>query len=75
MYSSDAGRFSHVTSVIMATITELAQRILTNRPTVARISESCIWPPASSPTRACEPRTEITRPKGVTVPAWLVLKI
>ena len=23
-----------------------------NRPTVARISESCIWPPASSPTVA-----------------------
>ncbi|WP_229175235.1 hypothetical protein [Bradyrhizobium ivorense] len=59
--------------MIIATMIELAQRMLTNRPTVARTSESGIWPAARSPTRACEPRTEITRPKDVTVFAWLVL--
>jgi hypothetical protein len=37
------------------------------RPTVARASETGTWPDASSPTRAREPRTEITRPKDVTV--------
>ena len=37
------------------------------RPTVARTSETGIWPVARSPTRAREPRTEITRPKDVTV--------
>ncbi|WP_246801570.1 hypothetical protein [Bradyrhizobium genosp. L] len=57
----------------MATMIDEAQRILTNRPTVARISESGIWPPGNSPTRACEPRTEITRPKDVTVMAWFAL--
>ncbi|WP_201456119.1 hypothetical protein [Bradyrhizobium macuxiense] len=61
--------------MIIATITEVAQRMLTNRPTVARISESGIWPAAMSPTRACEPRTEITRPKDVTVAAWLFRKM
>ncbi|WGR96300.1 hypothetical protein MTX26_21000 [Bradyrhizobium sp. ISRA443] len=61
--------------MIMATMTELAQRMLTNRPTVARISESGIWPASISPTRACEPRTEITRPKHVTVEAWSFRKI
>src|SRR5438270_1859753 len=50
----------------MATMVEFAQRILTKRPTVARTSESPIWLPASSPTRARDPRTEITRPKDVT---------
>src|ERR1700758_655613 len=58
--------FSDVTSVIMATIVEVAQRMLTNLPTVPRTSESGIWPPASRPTRARAPRTEITRPKDVT---------
>ncbi|MFK4656377.1 hypothetical protein [Bradyrhizobium barranii] len=53
--------------MIMATITELAQRMLTKRPTVARISETGIWLAASSPTRASDPRTEITRPKDVTM--------
>jgi hypothetical protein len=53
--------------VIMATMVEFAQRMLTNRPTVALISEAGIWPIASSPTRARDPRTEITRPKDVTV--------
>jgi len=51
----------------MATITELAQRMLMKRPTVARISEVGIRLVASNPTRASEPRTEITRPKDVTV--------
>ena len=48
-------------------MTELAQRILTKRPTVARTSETDIWPCARSPTRASDPRTEITRPKDVTI--------
>jgi hypothetical protein len=34
---------------------------------VARTSETGIGPDARSPTRAREPRTEITRPKDVTV--------
>jgi hypothetical protein len=55
-----------VTSVIMATMVEVAQRMLTNLPTVARTSETGIWV-ASRPTRASEPRTEITRPKDVTI--------
>ena len=41
--------------------------MLTKRPTVARASETGTWPDARSPTRAREPRTEITRPKDVTV--------
>jgi hypothetical protein len=64
---SVAERFSQETSVIMATMTELAQRMLTKRPTVARISETGIWLSARSPTRASDPRTEITRPKDVTM--------
>jgi hypothetical protein len=59
-------RFSQETSVTMATIIELAQRMLTKRPTVARTSDVGIWLVANSPTRASEPRTEITRPKDVT---------
>src|SRR5258708_1654461 len=59
--------FSDVTSVIIATIVELAQRMLTNLPTVPRTSESGIWPDARRPTRASEPRTEITRPKELTL--------
>jgi hypothetical protein len=58
--------FSDVTSVIMATIVDDAQRILMKRPTVPRTSEMGIWPSARTPTRANEPRTEITRPKDVT---------
>jgi hypothetical protein len=50
----------------MAMMVEAAQRMLMKRPTVARISEAGIWCPARSPTRASEPRTEITRPKDVT---------
>jgi hypothetical protein len=47
---------------------EFAQRMLTNRPTVALTSETTpIWLVATSPTRARDPRTEITRPKDVTV--------
>src|SRR5215471_6917961 len=44
-----------------------APRRLTKRPTVARISETDSWLLASSPIRAREPRTEITRPRDVTV--------
>jgi hypothetical protein len=51
----------------MATMTELAQRMLTKRPTVARTSETGIWLSARSPTRASDPRTEITRPNEVTM--------
>jgi hypothetical protein len=54
--------------VIIATITEFEQRMLTNRPTVARTSVWLIWLAARRPTRAREPRTEITRPKDA-VPA------
>jgi len=43
------------------------QRMLTNRPTVALTSDMPIWLVVRSPTRAREPRTEITRPKDVTV--------
>src|SRR5260370_10982965 len=46
---------------------EFAQRMLPNRPTVARTSASPIRLAARSPTRARDPRTEITRPKDVTV--------
>jgi hypothetical protein len=53
--------------VIIATMIELAQRMLTKRPTVARTSEIGIRPSAKSPTRASDPRTEITRPKDVTM--------
>src|SRR6185312_7788715 len=59
--------FSDVTSVIIAMMVEVAQRMLTNLPTVPRTSERGIWPDASRPTRASEPRTEITRPKELTV--------
>jgi hypothetical protein len=51
----------------MAMMVELAQRMLTKRPTVARTSETLSLLAAKSPTRAREPRTEITRPKDVTV--------
>jgi hypothetical protein len=50
----------------MATMVEFAQRMLTNRPTVALTSDTPIWLAARSPTRASDPRTEITRPKDVT---------
>jgi len=43
--------------------------MLTNRPTVALTSDMPIWLVVRSPTRAREPRTEITRPKDVTVVA------
>jgi hypothetical protein len=49
--------------VIIATIVEFEQRMLTNRPTVARTSGWLSWLAARRPTRAREPRTEITRPK------------
>src|ERR1019366_6705926 len=51
----------------MAMMTELAQRMLTKRPTVALMADRPSWLAARSPTRAREPRTEITRPKDVTV--------
>src|SRR5215469_5219247 len=50
----------------MATMVQVALRRLTKRPTVARTSASGIWLVASRPTRASDPRTEITRPRGVT---------
>ncbi|MGY8631147.1 hypothetical protein RAD15_01455 [Bradyrhizobium sp. 14AA] len=53
--------------MIIATMTELALRILTKRPTVARTSETGIRLSARSPTRASDPRTDITRPKDVTI--------
>ncbi|WP_247528091.1 hypothetical protein [Bradyrhizobium sp. 199] len=59
--------FSQDTSVIIATMTELAQRMLTKRPTVARTSEIGSRLSASRPTRASDPRTEITRPKDATM--------
>src|SRR5580693_339974 len=62
---SEVGKFSQVTSVIIATMVELAQRMLTKRPTVARVAETPSWLAARSPTRARDPRTEITRPKEV----------
>jgi hypothetical protein len=54
--------------VIIATMVEFEQRMLTRRPTVARTSEGAIWLDAKRPTRASDPRTEITRPKDA-VPA------
>ena len=68
MYSSEFSWFSHDTSVIIAMmVVAAAQRMLMKRPTVARASVTGSWPGARSPTRAREPRTEITRPKDVTV--------
>src|SRR5262249_17085414 len=62
-----------VTSVIMAMMVEFAQRMLTKRPTVPRTSEIDIcWAAARSPTRASEPRTEITSPKELTGTTWYV---
>src|SRR4051812_7171355 len=66
---SEVGRFSQDTSVIIATIAEFEQRMLTNRPTVARTSVWLMWLAASKPTRAREPRTEITRPKDAVAVA------
>jgi hypothetical protein len=66
---SEVGRFSQDTSVIIATIVEFEQRMLTNRPTVARTSVWLIWLAARRPTRAREPRTEITRPKDAVAVA------
>src|SRR3954471_5377576 len=66
---SEVGRFSQDTSVIIATIVEFEQRMLTNRPTVARTSVWLIWLAARRPTRAREPLTEITRPKDAVAAA------
>ena len=52
---------------MIAMIVALGQRMLMKRPTVARISETVICWVDRMPTRAWEPRTEITRPKDVTV--------
>ena len=43
IYSSDASMFSQETSVIMAMMVEVEQRMLTKRPTVPRISAGAIW--------------------------------
>src|SRR5690606_38284615 len=64
--SSLARRFSRDTSVIMATIVPPAQRMLTKRPTVARLSGVLNSPVTARPTRADEPRTAVTRPKGAS---------
>src|SRR5258708_26894411 len=56
----------------MAMMGEVVQRMLTKRPSVARTSQTGSWCSDRSPTRAREPRTEITRPKDVTVLTWLV---
>ena len=42
-------------------------KLTTNLPAVARTCEPAIWHTARRPTRAVAPRTEITRPKDVTV--------
>jgi hypothetical protein len=55
--------------VIIATMVEVEQRMLTNRPTVARTSVWLRWLAARRPTRAREPRTEITRPKDAVAVA------
>ena len=47
----------------MAMMVEVAQRMLTKRPTVPRISDGVIGFIAKSPSRANEPRTEMMRPK------------
>ncbi|WP_245270030.1 hypothetical protein [Nitrobacter hamburgensis] len=49
--------------MIIATIVEATLRRLTNRPTVARAAADDMQPVFRMPTRACDPRTEITRPK------------
>ncbi len=46
----------------MATIVEVVLRRLTDRPTVARAAAGDIRLVFRIPTRACDPRTEITRP-------------
>src|SRR3981189_3648684 len=72
---SEVGRFSQDTSVIIATIVEFEQRMLTNRPTVARTSVWLIWLAPRRPTRAREPRTEITRPKDAVAAEIDISKI
>jgi hypothetical protein len=49
----------------MATMVEVPLRRLTNLPTVARASAGDIRPVGRIPTRASDPRTEITRPKEI----------
>ena len=51
----------------MATMVEVTLRRLTNRPTVARAAAGDMRPVLKIPTRACDPRTEITRPKEMAV--------
>lgn len=57
-------RFSLDTSVMIAMMVELAVRMLTKRPTVARTAEGTSRLEGNSPTRAPEPRTEITLPNA-----------
>lgn len=64
---SDLYMSSEETSVIMAMMVELAQRMLTKRPTVPRISEGVIGLTARRPTRASDPRTEMMRPNDAAV--------
>ena len=65
MYWSDVGKCSQETSVIMATMVDVPLRRLTNRPTVARACEGDMLLAGRMPTRASDPRTEITRPKEI----------
>ena len=52
---------------MMATMVEVAQRMLTKRPTVARASDGDILFAAYKPARACDPRTEMIRPNDASV--------
>jgi hypothetical protein len=53
-----------------------AQRMLTNRPTVALTSDWAIWPVAGDRAGRRSPRTEIPRPKDVTNGwAWRVMRL
>jgi hypothetical protein len=68
MYSSELGWFSHDTSVIIAMmVVAVAQRILMKRPTVARLRRRHHLARRQQSDPGEEPRTEITRPKDVTV--------
>ncbi|GEC14402.1 hypothetical protein NWI01_02940 [Nitrobacter winogradskyi] len=49
--------------MIIATMVDVMLRRLTNRPTVARAAAIDMRPALRIPTRACDPRTEMTRPK------------
>jgi hypothetical protein len=67
MYSSELGWFSHDTSVIIAMmVVSVAQRMLMKRPTWRALRRRHLARRQKSDPGE-EPRTEITRPKDVTV--------